>query len=65
MKFFIGYDNEGFEEAKKASIIPGNDLEGCIQYALHDLNKGFVDSFQVYNQDGVEVFTLANEREAA
>jgi hypothetical protein len=58
VKFFIGYDGEGFESAKKETVIASESIAAAIDYASGDLKNGFIASFQIYDEQGSEIFSF-------
>lgn len=59
-ELFLTYDNRGFEvakqESKDACPLSLSRLEWLIEYASHDLDKGFCESFQIYGINGEIIF---------
>jgi hypothetical protein len=66
---YVSYDNEGFEAALKhgnddhydSTHSIGDQLEQLIDNAEHDLRKGFCESYQIYNHQGVLIFSKTSE----
>lgn len=64
--YIIGFDGESFESAR-ASMVWSEPapLQYSIDYGEDYLKKGFVDSVQIYNEQGDLVHEMKKERMVA